>query len=691
MIKMDLNFKYDDLCQNAKNYFLKISRLDENKPEDLNLIKCGENVKEKYFGQIEVKTKIASFDNSIFCDKKLHINGVNIKSEKFNILQDSTIENIYLYMLTLGDLNFYDDEGTLEQYYFHVWGTAFIEAGREMLETKLIEKLHANLHLTNSFDPGFDGMDIRTTIDILQITNGEDIGISANENGLMSPLKTVAGIYFAVNDKEQKVIVSKESFVNCTVNSVGCDFCIRRNSCPIKNVSKDAISTNVEELEQIESKVLEKLETNFEIDTWFKGECEYGIAYDIGTTTVVGFLWNLRNSKLIGVSIKSNRQAKHGADIVSRLAYGLENPDNILELKNELLTNINEIITEFCEKNNIETRQIGKIVLAGNTAISHFIMGVNPKSLTVAPFKPVFVDSKTGRCRDMGIALGPQSTFYLMPNLACHVGSDITAGLIAEFNVEDEKALFIDIGTNGEMAIIKQKEIVVTSAAAGPAFEGASIYNGMRAEIGAVEKVEINKEKVSLTIKGNGKPKGICGSGIIDCTAAFLNNDILDETGRLTTSEELKEKGYEDEVNHRIREGKLGKEFFLANGDNLEIVILQKDIREIQMAKAAFSVAIKFLMEELNLDVENLDKVYLAGAFGNNINLNSAIKIGVLPNINEKKVKYAGNAAGIGASMVLLSESAKKRGEFLSQNVKHLEVTGRNNFQDEFIKALNFK
>lgn len=417
----------------------------------------------------------------------------------------------------------------------------------------------------------------------------------------------------------------------------------------------------------------------------------YGLAIDIGTTTVVGHLWDLLSSELIGVKAVTNPQGLYGADVISRITYADESRENLENIHQKIIDCINGIVSEFSETYRVDPNDIYDITVVGNTTMSHLFLGINPKQLAVAPFTPVFVNSVTELASEQGIHVNKNAKFYLLPNIAGHVGSDITAGIVST-NIlhQDGIHLMLDVGTNGEIVLKGKEEVMTCSTAAGPAFEGASIFQGMRAAEGAIERVKIDND-VHIEVIGNSEPVGICGSGIIDVVAQLVSNGLIDWTGKFMKPEAMVKKNISESIISRFRKGERGNEFVLAYRTNGEdVVILQKDIREVQLAKAAIYAGIQIMMKRMGVDDEDLDEIHIAGAFGNYIDIDSALTIGLLPNIDKSKIKSEGNSAGIGACMALLSVDKREEAEKIAQTIVHVELAACAEFQDEYIKAMSF-
>jgi len=420
-------------------------------------------------------------------------------------------------------------------------------------------------------------------------------------------------------------------------------------------------------------------------------EC-FGLSFDAGTTTVVGMLFDLVSGELLGVKAETNPQTAYGADVISRIMFAGKSRKNLLLMQEKILECLSGIAKSLTESRNIPLSNIYEVTIAGNTTMSHLITGTDPKTLAVAPFKPVFCESAEKNASEFGIKVNPDAKVTLLSNIAGHVGSDITAGILAS-GIARKKGvhLLIDVGTNGEIVLAYDGKLFACSTAAGPAFEGASIYQGMRAALGAVERVDITDDEVLTGVIGGADPAGICGSGILDAVSEMLKAGAINKTGRILTADKARLDGVPEKIASRIREGKTGREFVLAYRKGADdIVITQKDIREVQLAKSAIQAGINIMLKEAGLDEEDIDKLYIAGAFGNHIRAESAVRAGLIPDIGYEKIVYAGNTAGIGAAMALLSADARDEAEKTAKAVRHVELAENPSFQEVYIAAMAF-
>lgn len=418
----------------------------------------------------------------------------------------------------------------------------------------------------------------------------------------------------------------------------------------------------------------------------------FGIAFDIGTTTVAAMLWDLNEGKFIGASAVTNPQSIFGADVISRISYCAKDENNTAVMQGKIIDCFNDIIEGFKSDYNIKSDEIYEICVAGNTTMSHLFLGVNPKQLARAPFAPVFCNNADIAARELRLKVNPTANVHLLPNIAGHIGSDITGGLLAVgITGKEGLQIFVDIGTNGEIAAAKNGRVLACSAAAGPAFEGAAIHQGMRAAAGAIESMMIENGKVILKVVDDREPAGICGSGLIDAIAQMLNHGIVDNTGKIISRDSAIERNLPSDIVSRLRVGENGKEFVLAFKQNApDVVLTQKDIRQVQLAKGAICAGIRILIKKIGASIDDIDCITIAGAFGNSINPESALRIGLLPDIEADRICFAGNAAGIGASVALLSLEERIKAQREAANAEHVELASCEDFQSEYVMAMNF-
>ena len=421
----------------------------------------------------------------------------------------------------------------------------------------------------------------------------------------------------------------------------------------------------------------------------------YGIAFDIGTTTVVGYLIDLGSGEELSAVAKTNPQIIHGDDVISRIGFTQQPKGGLEKLQKEIVITLNEIIRETTQKAEIDKNNIYETVIVGNTCMHHLFLGLNPIHLAPSPYIPVIKESLSLKAKDIpGLSLSPAANIYMLPNISAFVGADILAGILStSMWREDKTILLVDLGTNGEVVLGLKKKLWACSVAAGPAFEGARISSGMRAAEGAINKVKIDSKFIIYKVIEDGKVRGICGSGLIDLIAELLKLGLINKSGKLIGREEGNSE-LSEEIRKRIIKGQKGNKFLLVKGKETEngkpLYLTQRDIREVQLAKAAIFAGIKILLKEVNIPLEDIQEILLAGAFGNFIDKKSAVRIGLLPNLPLKKIESVGNAAGRGAEITLCSNKMREVSEEISKKVKYVELSSRPDFQEEFIKAMIF-
>ncbi|OGS19851.1 MAG: hypothetical protein A2252_04980 [Elusimicrobia bacterium RIFOXYA2_FULL_39_19] len=413
-----------------------------------------------------------------------------------------------------------------------------------------------------------------------------------------------------------------------------------------------------------------------------------GVAIDIGTTTIVGVLVDLKTNKTLSVYALTNPQAVHGADVISRINYVINTSNGLKLLQSKTIETINEIIEHICLELKKKPETITNISVCGNTTMQHFFIGEDPRSLSVAPYQPPIrgVYKKFNAIK-LGLKANPEAEVYLIPNIAGWVGGDTVGVVLAtEMHKSKKIKLAIDIGTNGEMVLGSKDKMSSASTAAGPCFEGARISCGMRAADGAIESVYIAEDGIFWRVIGRVKAVGICGSALIDTVAELLKFGIIDETGRIQTKAELEGKVPEVLLKSLI-ENESGNSFQITEN----IIVTQRDVRELQLAKAAIHAGIQVLISEMKIKSADIDEILLAGTFGNYIDKANAQRIGLIPDFALEKVRYVGNAACEGARLVLISDKAKKEAESVAGFVNYVELSARNDFQDAFVESMMFK
>ncbi len=419
---------------------------------------------------------------------------------------------------------------------------------------------------------------------------------------------------------------------------------------------------------------------------------KYGMAFDIGTTSVVGALIDLDTGvELVAVG-GLNPQSPYGGDLMSRIAYVQEDPKRLQTLRAKILGALNGFIKEACDKADIDPRHIHKLVVVGNTCMHHIFFGIDPTYVGLAPYAPSVRRPIVASGQDLLLKTVPLARVCLLPIIAGFVGADTVAAALATriYESEDYRAL-VDIGTNGEVVMGKRGRLMACSAPAGPALEGAQIRHGMRGAVGAIEKVSLEEGDVHCQVIGNAAPIGICGSGLIDGAAAMLDAGVLEESGLINNRSRLKSS---DKIARRLRERNNRVEFVLSWSDETgkaeDITLNQSDIRQLQLAKGAICSGVMMLQKVLGIEDDQLKEVFLCGGFGNYISTRSAVRIRLLPGFPLDRVIYFGNAAGLGAKMALLSEAERGRAATLAREIEHVSLAAHPDFQDIFVQALKF-
>ncbi|MHB9037276.1 MAG: ASKHA domain-containing protein [Armatimonadota bacterium] len=418
----------------------------------------------------------------------------------------------------------------------------------------------------------------------------------------------------------------------------------------------------------------------------------YGIAYDLGSTTIVGYLMDLNTGEELAVSSVMNPQMVYGDDLVSRISFATTQENGAHILQSAAVDALNRIAGDLAKIAGISLQNVYKATIVGNTCMTHLLLGIDTTSLGQSPYVPTVLSDISQPARRMGLDFCPEAKILVLPNIAGFVGSD-TVGVLLSSMYEDDGTtrLAVDIGTNGEMALMHHDRLYVCSAAAGPAMEGAGISSGMRGAPGAIDSVVID-ESVRITTIQNKRPIGVCGSGLVDAVAQMLDAGIVDDSGRLLSPSDA---GHLPEaVRERIVETQRGVEFVLAtkqeSGAGKAITLTSTDIRHLQLAKGSIHAAIQTLISTAGTSDDELDQILLAGAFGNYIRVESAIRIGLIPAIEREKVISIGNAAGAGARLALLCEREMQLGRLLAGRAEHLELAVSPHYQMELMERMMF-
>lgn len=411
----------------------------------------------------------------------------------------------------------------------------------------------------------------------------------------------------------------------------------------------------------------------------------FGLCFDIGTTTICGQLVDLNTKKVLGTKATYNRQASFGSDIITRIIYAQE-PDGLEKLHHAVIDGMNQMIQEFVQENNVDLNDVNCVLCAGNTTMVHLLLRVDPGYIRREPYVPTANFVPTIRAAEVGIKINPRGLLSCVPGVSSYVGGDTTAGILScGMNSEKDLCMLIDIGTNGEIVLGNRQFLISASASAGPAFEGSGLSFGMRSSRGAIQKVKINPKDFRVTYNtiGGVKPSGICGSGYIDIIAEMLRAGLLDKSGLIKAKE-----------SKRIRQGDGGGEFIVVFKEEADatsdIVITEADIENIKRAKAAIYSAASILVKHMALNFSDIKKFFIAGGFGTSIDIANAISIGLLADLDKEKFIFVGNSSLAGARSMLLSYEAMKEAADIARKTTYFELSVEPGYMDEYIAALFF-
>ncbi|MEK7698653.1 MAG: ASKHA domain-containing protein [Nitrospirota bacterium] len=405
----------------------------------------------------------------------------------------------------------------------------------------------------------------------------------------------------------------------------------------------------------------------------------YGIAVDIGTTTLAAYLIDLTDGSLIDIASTYNSQIRFGDDVITRIVYATEH-NGLRNLNKTVITDINIFLSLFKKTHHIDSDSIDQFVIAGNTTMTHLFLGLDPSAIREEPYIPTANSFPLAFAGELGLKINPNTPVYSFPCVASYVGGDIVSGVLAaRLHKKQELSLFMDIGTNGEIVLGNSEWLVAAACSAGPCFEGSGIKHGMRATEGAIEDVRINRKTLEPEIKviGNTTPIGICGSGMIDVVAEMFLPGILNQKGKLQI-----------EISKRIREGEDGLEFVVYSQDSRDIVLTEPDIENIIRAKAAIYAGFSILLKEVGYTFDDIHKVYIAGGFGKFLDIEKAVILGMLPDISREKFEYMGNTSITGAYLCAISRKMREEAEEIARKMTYLELSVSRSFMDEYVSAL---
>jgi len=414
----------------------------------------------------------------------------------------------------------------------------------------------------------------------------------------------------------------------------------------------------------------------------------YGAAVDIGTTTVVTSLVDMNTGQELATASIINPQKKYGLDVLTRITYVIEHPNEATEnLQQAIVTALNEMLEDVSSQAGIAVEDIYEISVAGNTIMLHLLLGIDVASIGRSPYSPAFIRSKCLTAEDIGLKAAKGALLYCLPSVSAYIGADIVAGVyLCQLHKTNERVLFIDIGTNGEIVLSNNGKLLSCSCAAGPALEGMNISSGMRAAEGAIEDVKITEAGIELKVIGGQQAIGLCGSGILAAVKELLRVGLVKKDGTFIKKEKLEETDYRYNM---LQLNGIKREFILANNPE-ELLITQGDLRQVQLAKGAILSGFYALLKQANIEMHQLDKVMIAGQFGAHLPADSLIGIGILPEEVRNKLVYVGNSSKNGAYMALMSKAVKSEMETLAKDMWYMELGASEGYEKLFIQCLMF-
>lgn len=415
----------------------------------------------------------------------------------------------------------------------------------------------------------------------------------------------------------------------------------------------------------------------------------YSLAIDIGTTTVVASLIDINSGYEVSCESEINPQKEYGLDVLSRINFAKTKEDGLEILHKSIINCINKLIKNLSEKNNINKENIYEVAVAANTTMMHILLGVSPNSIGKSPYSPVFVSSKNISSSSLGIDISAFGRVYLLPGVSSYIGADIVAGVcVCDLHKADKNILFIDIGTNGEIVLSKKGELTSCSCAAGPALEGMNISCGMRAGEGAIENIKI-EDTIQTKVIEDKDPIGICGSGIVDAISELARLKLIGKTGRINKKSSVESDENLKHLSECIVDEDKKRKFVLIK-EPKEISITQEDIRQVQLAKGAILSGFYALVNEMNIEINDLDEVIIAGQFGKHLSVESLVGVGIIPKELKEKVRYIGNSSKTGAVMTLLSKDIRNSMENIAKDINYFELSTKEGYERLFTDCLKF-
>jgi uncharacterized 2Fe-2S/4Fe-4S cluster protein (DUF4445 family) len=411
-----------------------------------------------------------------------------------------------------------------------------------------------------------------------------------------------------------------------------------------------------------------------------------GMAIDIGTTTLAAGLVDLATGKVVALDAELNPQINFGADVISRIMYAQGAPEKRENLQKELVRGLNHLILRLCRNSRRERGRVFEVTVVGNTTMLHTLLGLEARNIALAPYVGGLNQSFNLSAAELGLQVHPGGKVHIMPSVASFVGADTVAVILAAgLHQSRVPRLAIDIGTNGEVMLATEKSVLTASTAAGPAFEGGRIKYGMRAVKGAISSFQAAPAP-SYSVIGGGTPKGICGSGLIDLVAELYRAGVLDQKGRILKPAEIGGGA----LGKMVRVRGEAREFVIFKDEKGEVTLTQQDVRELQLAKGAIRAGVELLMKEAGVRADDIQEVLLAGVFGNYINREKAVTLGLIPPFPLEKIHFIGNGAMDGALRALLNLEERRQAEKIGSAARHIELSGRPDFEDTFLRCLSF-
>ncbi|MFQ6106220.1 MAG: ASKHA domain-containing protein [Thermoplasmata archaeon] len=449
---------------------------------------------------------------------------------------------------------------------------------------------------------------------------------------------------------------------------------MRRMSDLFRSSKWDVTATIVEEGECYELVHLEAGDTSGR---------NFGLAVDVGTTTVVAELVNLSTGEIVAKKAAYNKQVIHGEDVLTRILYAEEEKGGLQDLRRLIVETINYLLEEMLKEAKAGRNEICYAATAGNTVMTHLLLGLNPAYIRREPYIPTANFFPLIKAREVGLKINPEGYVYILPCRSSYVGGDITADVLASaLHKTDKLSMLMDVGTNGEVVLGNRDWMVSCSCSAGPAFEGGEVDYGIRATVGAIEKAALTTDlDVKYSTIGNVRPKGICGTGLIDLLAELFTHGVIDRSGRIRPLD-----------TPRIRDGPEGKEFVVVWADETKIkkdmVITEVDIRNIIRTKAAVYAAATVLLKTMNYSFEDLEQIFIAGGFGNYLDTRKSVWLGLLPDVNPEKFRFIGNGSLAGARLTMMSKKSKQQAIDIAKKMTYIELSVTPMFFNEFTSAM---